>query len=363
MIHDPRCPLAPGDCLAPGPHQIGEANRYCWKCCSWCQCDLIAKVEQRVLAEQLAGHEMAYEQGQQDVFALHTEWTVTGMCKPECLPCQRLNELIKEREAGYSEGQRDAIAAAVQRVEAFRPLLGRTPFEGGYDCCGCNTLDELYEDCIAAITTSSPPPHWVRFTVTTINGQTAEARAYTSQDGLRWTDTTEKSMNSALSDWESPEDAVYDDDERSPLLDEHVTMSQRITTGQANGFPENDIDTHEPECPVRVRSDGRFYPTKDDGSGCWVCDAIRQAMIRQCNACCMDKKDQIARAEYRAEDRAAKRIIDFNEEESYQFGKQQAQRAAIQRVEALRDLGDAGSTYVGLVDREAVIAAIRGEQE
>jgi hypothetical protein len=53
------------------------------------------------------------------VFATHLEWTVTGMCKPDCLPCQRLNELINEREAGYSEGKRDAIDAAVQRIKAL----------------------------------------------------------------------------------------------------------------------------------------------------------------------------------------------------------------------------------------------------
>ena len=50
---------------------------------------------------------VAYEQGQRDVFAYHPEWTVTDMCKPDCLPCQRLTELITEREKGYEEGQRD----------------------------------------------------------------------------------------------------------------------------------------------------------------------------------------------------------------------------------------------------------------
>jgi hypothetical protein len=48
-----------------------------------------------------------YEQGQRDVFAYHPEWTVTDICKPDCLPCQRLTELITEREKGYEEGQRD----------------------------------------------------------------------------------------------------------------------------------------------------------------------------------------------------------------------------------------------------------------
>jgi hypothetical protein len=50
----------------------------------------------------------AREQGQRDVFAFHPEWTVTGMCKPDCLPCQRLAELINERSEGYNEGRKDA---------------------------------------------------------------------------------------------------------------------------------------------------------------------------------------------------------------------------------------------------------------
>ena len=78
----------------------------------------------------LVDAEAAIEQGQRDVFATHLEWTVTGMCKPDCLPCQRLNELVNEREAGYSEGKRDAIAAAVQRVEALheRYLFGKREY-------------------------------------------------------------------------------------------------------------------------------------------------------------------------------------------------------------------------------------------
>jgi hypothetical protein len=54
---------------------------------------------------------MAYKQGQRDIFAFHAEWTVTGMCKPDCLPCQRLDELIAERHAGWKEGQQDALAS------------------------------------------------------------------------------------------------------------------------------------------------------------------------------------------------------------------------------------------------------------
>ena len=46
MKHDPLCPIAPGKCLAPGPHQPNDNNRYCWKCCDWCQCELIAEAKQ-----------------------------------------------------------------------------------------------------------------------------------------------------------------------------------------------------------------------------------------------------------------------------------------------------------------------------
>ena len=42
------------------------------------------------------------------VFAFHPEWTVTGMCDPDCLACRRLTELITEREKGYEEGKADA---------------------------------------------------------------------------------------------------------------------------------------------------------------------------------------------------------------------------------------------------------------
>jgi len=75
-----------------------------------------------------SGCPACYEEGQRDVFADHLEWTVAGMCKPDCLSCQRLTELITEYEKGYEQGHRDAIAAAVQRVEAFeyRSTIGVT---------------------------------------------------------------------------------------------------------------------------------------------------------------------------------------------------------------------------------------------
>jgi hypothetical protein len=84
----------------------------------------------------------AYQQGQRDVFALHPEWTVTGMCTPDCLPCQRLTELITERSKGYDEGQRDMLARAVRAVEQF----DHDPLCMGDDtyCCSRNvTLNVL----------------------------------------------------------------------------------------------------------------------------------------------------------------------------------------------------------------------------
>ena len=66
-----------------------------------------------------AAKQMSYDRGQRDVFAIHAEWTVPGMCKPDCLPCQRLTELIVERSKGYDEGQREALDAAVKRIKAL----------------------------------------------------------------------------------------------------------------------------------------------------------------------------------------------------------------------------------------------------
>jgi hypothetical protein len=67
-----------------------------------------ARVEgdQQALSERRIGYEAGLEQGQRDVFAFHPEWTVKGMCKPDCLPCQRLTELINERYEGAQEAAR-----------------------------------------------------------------------------------------------------------------------------------------------------------------------------------------------------------------------------------------------------------------
>lgn len=55
------------------------------------------------------------------VFAFHPEWTVTGMCDPNCLACRRLTELITEREKGYEEGKAEmeqAHAAALAEAKS-----------------------------------------------------------------------------------------------------------------------------------------------------------------------------------------------------------------------------------------------------
>ena len=84
-----------------------------------CICEALRACEKRMLDDDVptaAYHgQRGYEQGQRDVFALHPQWAEGGMCKPNCLPCRRLTELIIERETGYNEGQHDALA----RLDAY----------------------------------------------------------------------------------------------------------------------------------------------------------------------------------------------------------------------------------------------------
>lgn len=44
-----------------------------------------------------------------------------------------------------------ALLDAVAAVKALEPLLDADKYSGGYDCCGCGTLYDLYEDAITAI--------------------------------------------------------------------------------------------------------------------------------------------------------------------------------------------------------------------
>lgn len=61
---------------------------------AWCICDELHACRQRV-------------------FAFHPEWTITGACKPDCLACRRLTELITAWQDGCEKGvgaAREAIA-------------------------------------------------------------------------------------------------------------------------------------------------------------------------------------------------------------------------------------------------------------
>ena len=64
------------------------------------------------------------------VFALHPEWTVTGLCKPDCAACRRLTELITEWEYGYEKGL-DAAREAVEVMD----LHGCHPYR--FPDCDC----------------------------------------------------------------------------------------------------------------------------------------------------------------------------------------------------------------------------------
>jgi len=75
-----------------------------------------------------------YEQGQRDVFALHAEWTVTGMCKPDCLPCRRLDELYAERVAGAKEAIGFAVAAVEGLAHDFYCASRDENFPKGCNC-------------------------------------------------------------------------------------------------------------------------------------------------------------------------------------------------------------------------------------
>lgn len=57
--------------------------------------------------------------------------------------------------AGYLLGKRvgydDGVRAAREAVAALEPRLEQDKRHGGYDCCGCSTTYDLYDDALAAI--------------------------------------------------------------------------------------------------------------------------------------------------------------------------------------------------------------------
>ena len=61
-----------------------------------------------------------------------------------CLTCHVIARVRKDERAA-------ALDAAREAVTAFKPLLDVEKWNGGYDCCGCDTTYRLYEDALAAI--------------------------------------------------------------------------------------------------------------------------------------------------------------------------------------------------------------------
>ena len=100
---------------------------------AWCICDELRACEQRV-------------------FALHPEWTMTGLCKPDCAACRRLTELITEWEYGYEKGL-DAVREAVEAIPAPYKVKGQYETYGPHhegksdmkDLC-ISAIDALKED-------------------------------------------------------------------------------------------------------------------------------------------------------------------------------------------------------------------------
>ena len=85
------------------------------------------------------------------VFAFHPEWTVTGMCDPDCLACRRLTELITEREKGYEEGKADAEQAhATALAEAVSVIEGLADQQAMYDGWYVEPLERLRAAAAAA---------------------------------------------------------------------------------------------------------------------------------------------------------------------------------------------------------------------
>lgn len=114
--HMPECPLLE-PCSADTPNHgfCSRQNAICIHCERQCICDRLRACEERV-------------------FALHPEWTVTGMCKPECAACRRLTELITEWEYGYEKG-----------IDAAREAVAALPEYRMRDTC-IAAIDELREE-------------------------------------------------------------------------------------------------------------------------------------------------------------------------------------------------------------------------
>ena len=48
-----------------------------------------------------------------------------------------------------SDEERQALAAELERQ--IRPLIRKSKFDGGYDCCGCSTYDYILDHALAIV--------------------------------------------------------------------------------------------------------------------------------------------------------------------------------------------------------------------
>lgn len=73
-----------------------------------------------------------------------------GNCVCQC-NCDDIAAIRKDERAA-------ALRDAVEAVKALEPLLEVDKYSGGYDCCGCGTLYDLYDDAMTAIEALSTEP-------------------------------------------------------------------------------------------------------------------------------------------------------------------------------------------------------------
>lgn len=76
--------------------------------------------------------------------------------------CDAHGDTIRYRCTHYQQGRKDGYATAlrdaVEAVKELAPMLNVAKWKGGYDCCGCSTLDQLHDDAGAAIESLGEKP-------------------------------------------------------------------------------------------------------------------------------------------------------------------------------------------------------------
>lgn len=61
-----------------------------------------------------------------------------------------LAEQSEDYSQGYNNGWQDGYNECqdLEAIKSLEPKLDISKHEGGYDCCGCNTLYKLYQDIL-----------------------------------------------------------------------------------------------------------------------------------------------------------------------------------------------------------------------